>query len=204
MVGLRAAQKEMTRRLLLSTALELFESKGYAATTVDDIAAAAGTTRVTFYAYFPSRSDLMRELISELNQILERVSSPDHGSTANDLVAAVRDGSREAIGAWLLERSKQWDAIRPYTVAAFEAAAIDPELRSLVDQWIEEVASDVEAGLTDAGRFDPATRHMRGVLAFAQLDHVARNWAQGRDRAELDRMVEVLTDSWVGLLSRGA
>jgi AcrR family transcriptional regulator len=202
--GLRAAQKEMTRRLLLSTALELFESKGYAATTVDDIAAAAGTTRVTFYAYFPSRSDLMRELIAELNQILERISSPDHGSTANDLVAAVRDGSREAIGAWLLERSKQWDAIRPYTVAAFEAAAIDPELRSLVDQWIEEVASDVEAGLTDAGRFDPATRHMRGVLAFAQLDHVARNWAQGRDRAELDRMVEVLTDSWVGLLSRGA
>jgi AcrR family transcriptional regulator len=202
--GLRAAQKEMTRRLLLSTALELFESKGYAATTVDDIAAAAGTTRVTFYAYFPSRSDLMRGLIAELNQILERISSPDHGSTANDLVAAVRDGSREAIGAWLVERSKQWDTIRPYTVAAFEAAAIDPELRGLVDQWIEEVASDVEAGLTQAGRFEPATRHMRGVLAFAQLDHVARSWAQGRDRVDLDRMVDVLTDSWWRLLSDGA
>ncbi|MER5185523.1 TetR family transcriptional regulator [Streptomyces sp. NPDC002896] len=40
MANLRAAQKEMTRRLLPSTALELFESKGYAATTVDDIASA--------------------------------------------------------------------------------------------------------------------------------------------------------------------
>src|SRR5205085_3785709 len=148
MAGLRAAQKEMTRRLLLSTALELFESKGYAATTVDDIAAAAGTTRVTFYAYFPSRSDLMKELIAELNEILQRISSPDHGSTANDLVSAVRDGSRDAIGAWLVERSKQWDTIRPYTVAAFEAAAVDPELRNLVDQWIEEVASDIEEGLS--------------------------------------------------------
>ncbi|WP_197537329.1 TetR/AcrR family transcriptional regulator [Modestobacter italicus] len=194
----------MTRRLLLSTALELFESKGYAATTVDDIAATAGTTRVTFYAYFPSRSDLMRELIAELNQLLERISSPGHGSTANDLVAAVRDGSREAIGAWLLERSKQWDTIRPYTVAAFEAAAVDPELRGLVDQWIEEVASDIEAGLDQAGRFAPATRHMRGVLAFAQLDHVARNWAQDRERADLDRMIDVLTDSWWRLLSDGA
>lgn len=203
MAGLRAAQKEMTRRLLLSTALELFEAKGYAATTVDDIAAAAGTTRVTFYAYFPSRSDLMRELIAELNQILQRTSSPDHGSTAGDLVAAVRDGSRDAIGAWLVERSKQWDAIRPYTVAAFEAAAVDPELRVLVDRWIEEVASDIEEGLRDAGRFDPATRHMRGVLAFAQLDHVARSWAQGRDRADLDRMIDVLTDSWWKLLSDG-
>jgi AcrR family transcriptional regulator len=200
MAGLRAAQKEMTRRLLLSTALELFESQGFAATTVDDIAAAAGTTRVTFYAYFPSRSDLMKELIAELNQILQRISSPDHGSTANDLVAAVREGTREALGAWLVERSKQWDTIRPYTVAAFEAAAVDPELRSLVDTWIEEVASDIEDGLTDAGRFDPGSRHMRGVLAFAQLDHVARNWAQGRERAELDRMIDVLTDSWWGLL----
>ena len=118
MTGLRAAQKEMTRRLLLSTALEIFEAKGYAATTIDDIAAAAGTTRVTFYAYFPSRSDLVKELIGDLNQILERSSSAEHGSTAGDLVAAVRDGSREAIGAWLVERSKQWDAIRPYTVAA--------------------------------------------------------------------------------------
>ena len=122
-------------------------------------------------------------------------------STANDLVSAVRDGSRDAIGAWLIERSKQWDSIRPYTVAAFEAAAVDPELRTLVDQWIEEVASDIEEGLADAGRFDPATRHMRGVLAFAQLDHVARSWAQGRERAELDRMIDVLTDSWWKLLS---
>jgi AcrR family transcriptional regulator len=198
--GLRAAQKEMTRRLLLSTALELFEAKGYAGTTVDDIAAAAGTTRVTFYAYFPSRSDLMRELLAELNEILQRISSPDHGSTAGDLVAAVRDGSREAIGAWLVERSKQWDTIRPYTVAAFEAAAVDPELRQLVDQWIEEVASDIEQGLGDAGRFAPDSRHMRGVLAFAQLDHVARSGARDRDRAELDRMIDVLTDSWWSLL----
>jgi hypothetical protein len=76
-------------------------------------------------------------------------------------VAAVREGTREAIGAWLLERSKQWDTIRPYTNAAFEAAAVDPELRSLVDQWIEEVASDIATGLEQAGRFEPGTRHMR-------------------------------------------
>jgi AcrR family transcriptional regulator len=46
MAGLREAQKEMTRRPL-STALELFNAEGYAATTIDEIAAAAGTTRVT-------------------------------------------------------------------------------------------------------------------------------------------------------------
>lgn len=53
MVSLREAQKQMTRRLLLDAGLELFTTKGYAATTVDDIATAAGTTRVTFYATSP-------------------------------------------------------------------------------------------------------------------------------------------------------
>ena len=61
MANLRVAQKEQTRQRLLDTALELFESKGYAATTIDDIAAAAGTTRVTFYAHFPSRRAIMEE-----------------------------------------------------------------------------------------------------------------------------------------------
>ncbi|MFI6560745.1 TetR/AcrR family transcriptional regulator [Streptomyces sp. NPDC050534] len=48
--------------------LELFRTKGYAATKVDDIATAAGATRVTFYAsfHFPSRADLMKALIDEL------------------------------------------------------------------------------------------------------------------------------------------
>jgi AcrR family transcriptional regulator len=198
--GLRAAQKEMTRRLLLSTALELFEAKGFAATTVDEIAAAAGTTRVTFYAYFPSRSDLMRELIGELNQNLERISDPGHGSTARSLVSAVRDGDRAGFAAWLTDVSKQWDTIRPYTKAGWEAAAVDPELRGLVDQWIDEVVADIEAGLAEAGRFDPASRQARGVLAFAQLDHVARIWAEGRPQREIDGMLEVLTDSWTNLL----
>jgi len=191
----------MTRRLLLATALELFEAKGYAATTVDDIAAAAGTTRVTFYAYFPSRTDLMKALIGELNELLERSEFPDRGSTAKNLVETVREGTRDGIGAWLRDRAKHWDEIRPYTRAAFEAATVDPELRGLMDAWVDEVVTDIDAGLTEGGRFDPGTRHMRGHLAFVQLDHVARLWAQGREPAEVDRMLEVLTDSWTDLLT---
>ena len=46
----------MTRDLLLKEGLGLFEAKGYGATTIDDIAAAAGTTRTTFYMHFPSKA----------------------------------------------------------------------------------------------------------------------------------------------------
>lgn len=109
MANLREAQKQMTRRLLLESGLELFKTKGYAATTVDDIATAAGTTRVTFYAYFPSRGDLMKALIDEqLNEALQRVRSHEHGSTAQDLVATVVDGTPEAIKAWLRRTADNW------------------------------------------------------------------------------------------------
>lgn len=109
MANLREAQKRMTRRLLLESGLELFKAKGYAATTVDDIATAAGTTRVTFYAYFSSRSELMKALIDEqLNEVLQRVRSPEHGSTAQDLVATVADGTPEAIMAWLRRTTDSW------------------------------------------------------------------------------------------------
>ncbi|MEO8282602.1 MAG: TetR family transcriptional regulator [Pseudarthrobacter sp.] len=44
MSSLREAQKQLTRDVIVERALELFTEKGYAATTIDDIAAAAGTT----------------------------------------------------------------------------------------------------------------------------------------------------------------
>ncbi len=55
-MSLRAAQKQMTHELFLAKALELFGTKGYAATTIDDLATAAGSTRTTFYLHFFRRN----------------------------------------------------------------------------------------------------------------------------------------------------
>lgn len=202
MAGLRKAQKEMTRRLLLSTALDLFNTKGYAATTIDEIAAAAGTTRVTFYAYFPSRADLMKALIGQLNELLGRTESPTHGSTARALVDIVAEGDPAKIGTWIRETAASWDAIRPYTKVAFEAAAVDPEIRALLDEWLAEATGDIEEGLDQAGRFAPESRRLRSVLAITQLDHVARNWTPGKWKADEAQVLDVLTASWVALLCK--
>ncbi len=47
-----------TQAELSHTALELFAEHGFEATTVDDIAAAAGIGRRTFFRYFASKNDL--------------------------------------------------------------------------------------------------------------------------------------------------
>ncbi len=203
MARLRAAQKEMTRKLLLDAGLDLFVSKGYATATVDDIASAAGTTRVTFYAHFPSKVELMKALISErLNAALDRVPSAEHGSTERELVAVVEDGSRERIRAWLASTSQRWDEIRPYTTTAFEAAAVDPAIRALLDEWLNEAIGDIKEGLDRAGRFPAGTRHFRSVIAITELDYVARHWTPGTWGVGHDEMLDVLTESWVGSIGR--
>ncbi|WP_017934517.1 TetR/AcrR family transcriptional regulator [Nocardioides sp. Iso805N] len=202
MANLRAAQKQLTRRLLLDAGLDLFRTKGYAATTVDDVAKAAGTTRVTFYAYFSSRTELMRALIDEnLNEVLERGRSAEHGSTAQDLVATVADGSREAIEGWLRHVAQSWPLIHPIIRIARDAAAVDPELVNLVERWLEEPISDIEDGLTRSGRLARHQRHFRGVLAMAQLDYVAQNWETSDWKLDRDQMIDELAHAWTQLLN---
>ncbi len=55
-----------TRERLLDAGLEMFSTKGYAATCIDDIADQAGTTRGAFYYYFSSKEDMARDLQQDL------------------------------------------------------------------------------------------------------------------------------------------
>nr|WP_300337937.1 TetR/AcrR family transcriptional regulator [Actinomyces sp.] len=56
--GLRAARAHRTRAALQEAALELASQHGYEATTIDDVAAAAGVSRRTVFNYFSSKADL--------------------------------------------------------------------------------------------------------------------------------------------------
>ncbi|WP_322053024.1 TetR/AcrR family transcriptional regulator [Paraburkholderia bannensis] len=196
----RQIQKEATRQRILSTALELFVSRGYVATTVDDIAAAANTTRVTFYSHFESRRELMRALIDELNSILDRHDEPGRHSTASLLVAAVHEGSREKLGSWLREQAARWPLIKPYLLAVNEAAAVDAEIRSLMRSWIEEVVADICEGLDAANRYEPGTRHFRGELAYVALDQTALAWMRGELDLTAEPALEVLAEMWWKML----
>ncbi|NMD47452.1 MAG: TetR family transcriptional regulator [Propionibacterium sp.] len=58
-MGLKATKAVRTRARILAAALGLFESQGYQATTVAQIAAASGVTSMTFFRHFPTKDSVV-------------------------------------------------------------------------------------------------------------------------------------------------
>ncbi|GAA4288226.1 hypothetical protein GCM10022262_25860 [Georgenia daeguensis] len=188
----------MTRRLLLEKALELFEAKGYFATTIDDIAAAAGTTRTTFYMHFASKAQLMQDLVAELDEIFTSADDPP-------LRQVVRSGDRRLIRAFIETKADQWPVTRSYVLVANQAAAVEPDIAAIKEQWYEATIAEMQHGLDDAGRFEPATRRIRCSLAFGQLEYLSVRWMlRGWTVVDRETALEVLADSWCHLLSDDA
>ena len=192
-MNLRQAKKRLTSELLLKEGLALFGAKGYAATTIDDIAAAAGTTRQTFYQHFASKAVLMKQLITAVDDLLIAVDDPR-------LSAVVASGDRDTVHAWLGKKIDQWPAIKPYVLAAHEAAAQDAEIQDAIDVWFESAIGDIHQGLDKADRFTPASRRVRGTLAFGQLEFASVRWMRHGWDVDRDETHAVLTESWMNLL----
>ena len=57
------AQEQAAREAIIHTALSVFSDKGYAAATMDDIAAEVGLSKAGVYFYFPSKESLFAAVV---------------------------------------------------------------------------------------------------------------------------------------------
>jgi AcrR family transcriptional regulator len=80
----RAESKEHTRQRLLTEARRLFRERGYAATSLEQIAVAAEVTKGAIYGHFASKEDLMLSA-------LDAAPAPDYSRTLYDESRSVRD-----------------------------------------------------------------------------------------------------------------
>src|SRR6266536_4213259 len=92
--GLRERKKQRTRETIDRVALELFNERGYHATTLADIAEAAEVSTRTIFAYFPSKEDilfsdfpLMKEALAQA--LAERPEGEDALETVRKFILAL-------------------------------------------------------------------------------------------------------------------
>lgn len=94
----RATSKERTRQRVLSEAERLFRERGYAATSLEQIAEAADVTKGAIYGHFSSKEDLLLSAI-------EAAPTPDYRAVLNDRSRPLRERLAEFGGALAVDEA---------------------------------------------------------------------------------------------------
>ncbi|MDN3356257.1 helix-turn-helix domain-containing protein [Actinomadura sp. DC4] len=98
---LRAQRRAETQRVIQGHAVRLFTERGYGATTVTDVAEAAGVSPMTVYRHFPTKEDLV--LVDQRGRLVaERIAASSAaeplvrriGGALVDAAAALTGGAR--------------------------------------------------------------------------------------------------------------
>ncbi|MEA2570122.1 MAG: TetR/AcrR family transcriptional regulator, acrAB operon repressor [Acidobacteriota bacterium] len=97
-------RSERSRAQILEAALKLFSHHGYGATSVRDIAEAAGVSKGNVYHHFPDKETIFREL---LDQYFQAMSTPDFpfnralaGSTFPENLEELGHAARETVAEY--------------------------------------------------------------------------------------------------------
>jgi len=122
----RSRRKEARPGEILDAALTVFAERGFAATRLDAVAAAAGIGKGTIYLYFSSKEDLFRavvrqRLLPNLEEI-ERALAADTGSAADQLrlivgrIARLTDSKLAVLPKLVLAESGNFPALARFYV----------------------------------------------------------------------------------------
>lgn len=133
-LGRKAAR---TRAALLDAARTVFSEKGYASTSVGDIAAVAGVSLGAFYQYFRDRADVLATLVGEAAQRMlddaSQVWLPGEG----------RDGVRRVLHAFV----SHYRATSKFQRVWEEVTHVDGDLAALRRELVRTYTDAVETAL---------------------------------------------------------
>jgi AcrR family transcriptional regulator len=156
--------RQATRQSVIVAARRLFGERGYAATSIEAVAAAAGVAVPTVYAAFGNKRSILRALIDAAvdgaerpRPVAERVR--DQVTGAADPATRVQQMMRLAIP--LIAQAADVQRILR------EAAATEPEIRSLLDEARNRIYNDCQTGaglVIGVASDDARTRRLADVI----------------------------------------
>lgn len=190
-LALREEHKRLTRRRVLDAARTVFATHGYGAATVEEIVAAAGVGRATFYLHFANKSDVLAALSHELE--------PEAAAYWRKLDQALR--SRETLRLWLAEGLAWWETHRRILPAMREAAASDPVFAARQYELLRRMTETLADYFATVPGPKRAEWRLRLELLVLQLDQFCLHWIVQQVIHEDRRIaLDVLTDLWCAAL----
>lgn len=186
--SLRERNKARARTEIANVALALFSERGFEAVTVDDVVAAVGVSRRTFFRYFESKEDA---LLADYPMLLERLREALLEDVADrPVLDAIRDGLHR-VGDFYEERREAVLARSRVIKDAGGPAARNLEMLSHWEAAIAEVvAKGMGAGATD---LVPRTVAATVVGAFrAALSQWVRAGGVGDLHELIDQTLDVI------------
>ncbi|MFF3335443.1 TetR/AcrR family transcriptional regulator [Streptomyces sp. NPDC002888] len=203
--GLRERKKRRTRDALLRAAVELFTTRGYDRTTVDDIADAVDVSQRTFFRYFAGKEEAALALQDMVvARFVESVRErPPHEAPLEAMRQAVLEGW-DTLNEIIESVVPLEQYLRMYQVIESSPVLLAAHLRrsTEVEETIARVLAEREGVDVDA---DPRPRLT--VAVFSGVMRVTeRQWIVGGDFS-LDAMREMtisyleqvgptLTENW--------
>jgi AcrR family transcriptional regulator len=172
--SLLEAKQESVRTTIGDHALRLFSERGYEATTVDDIAKAAGIGRRTFFRYFDSKDDV----------VLWRFDQFARHAVALLRARPSREPALSALERALTEASEFYNRDPEQTLGILK---LTEETRSLLGQqllqqdrwksWFAEVLR--ERGRHAQGSLQP---EITSAIALEAMALAVRNWVDAPEQ----------------------
>lgn len=188
-----------SREQVQLAAVRLFLERGYAATTMDDVAEAAGVGRTTVFRYFAGKPALVWwDLDANYARLDASLAAAPTVATAVEVLGQVQDAVHEALS----DMATGSDLMRQRWELIDHDSAVAAELAVLMMRWATRIAAHVRgAGLP----MPSATADAVGYAVLGATVAATRSWSTESDPArpladEMDEVMGPLTaalQSWV-------
>lgn len=179
--GLRDRTRRAVRAELAEVAVDLFARQGFEATTVDEIARAAGLTKRSFFRYFPTKEDVVFEGIDVTGErvVADLEARPAGEDPWKSLHHVLRDWQEE------IHRSER-------AATALRLIEANPALGGRLHQrraeWRQQVSRALQA--RPGAGIDAYTADLLTNAAAAVLDAVAGEWLRSDGAADRSALLE--------------
>jgi len=160
-----------TRSRILEAAVNVFASKGYHDTKVDDIVSQSQTSKGSFYFYFPSKQDIFLALVDTFANLLEshlreRLSTEPSGTARVDVALRV-----------CLETFGQYRSLTKIALvqATGLGAAFEEKRQAVNQRFIEIVRENLDAAVMD-GSIPALDTEVAACAWVGALNEIVMRW----------------------------